>query len=1275
MLSETIFHDSGDSVDPRTPLSQTLIPYFAKSISDRQIEIEWIYGSHPINDTLQKSDFLRLLKRLRSDFPFSGELNSLDIRRQYINRQGRKGIGNVRCTIEGVSDIRTYCKENSIEGLRNVTFLKKQLYKDPKRSIDAYKRIIDTDYNFRINMKKEIELSEEDRDVVLFRRDLRESLKSYRYKKRYSFRTVDGLFRIDLTALKECPYDRSTRMSQVFRSFADANLLKMKETFELEVEYVGSDETKGGYPIDHYIKSIKSKSKVSDHFQSGSKPHYFNIFSELANVEYEAIEKKAMPAPFGEFDGEMILLEYRDRLFPTKAEIITLDPEEDISYKYWDESGYEPLLDLISDTGRHLYFKRIEYHTKGSYENAPLTDYAIFEITPPLTKEDREKYLNENDTISVPLTEISDTSVSKDLTEPITVELQEGLAKYSDYLTFRDQIIESNQEELSESVRSAKLIVEAVIDRFASIIVPLLQEIRQTKRLLKKSTQDRILGNYYRLTNQDVDTSNKYKRRGRFIGPNPVPITRNELNPENPHTIYHGYAVTEKADGIRAELYIDTIGEAYLITQKLKVISTGWVFQDITEEWLFDGEYITEDKNGAPIDLYMIFDIYYGGGDGEVFKLPWKRLPTTQSEEPIQSRTDALEHFRSIYDAIQDENHSDDIMAIGFKKYYEGPDSLKRSKKSNEYLNLKIIAKHSRKILENDQGGDGFGYRVDGLIYLPLYYPVGASSEGSQAIMNGPWPVNYKWKPPEENTIDFEVTFVKERYQGVLRDKIISVTGPDGTEVCKQVSLHVLYDMKRDPNYDYTAQILFKSNQKPIQTIPFQDGPSLCNIPLTHGKLLCKRDKTQISDSMIIEMSYDSSRPEGSQWVPLRHRWDKVKPQLFLHANQIWTTIQNPVSEGMIQGTEIVEIDMTQMPTDDSYYLKDSRTKTRDQSLRVFHNYVKDKLIQCATSIQKKKISIMDTSIGRGGDIQKYLRASDTLEFLLALDLSSDVNIAAKRYYNERLQSSRNNHALFIQYDTGASIKSGSGCRGPHEDRNKQLIDILYGKDKNIGRDLRKIIPLYKNLATKGFDVISSQFSFHYYLKNEDIFRSYLQNLSDNCKPHGYFIGTCYDGMKVFKTLEATENKTIEMLDELGNCVYRIEGAYDDDIGDFHYEADQKSKCFGQKIDVYMNSIGHTISEYLVNFEMVIDIMKEYHFRLATPKSKACSQIFDTKEHTYKQGLGGFEQILASLQNRSSHDQSLKNYYKEALDLIRPENEELRTLTNLNNWFIFEKIA
>ena len=504
--------------------------------------------------------------------------------------------------------------------------------------------------------------------------------------------------------------------------------------------------------------------------------------------------------------------------------------------------------------------------------------------------------------------------------------------------------------------------------------------------------------------------------------------------------------------------------------------------------------------------------------------------------------------------------------------------------------------------------------------------------------------------------------------------------GQNGPEVCKQVILHVLYDMKRDPNYDYTEQVAFRSRQKPVHTIPFQESSqATCNIPLTNGKLLCVRDHTQINDGMIVEMGYDGQRPEGSQWIPLRHRWDKVKPQLFLHANQIWSTIQNPVSGDMIRGIEpvpTIKIASDTIPSDESYYLKDSRTKTRDQSLRVFHNYVKHKLIDCVTSIGKKKISIMDTSIGRGGDIQKYLRSSNEIEFLLALDLSSDINIAAKRYYNERLHSIRGDtYALFIQYDTSDNIRSGSGVCGSQSERNKQWIDILYGNDKRIRKEYRKIVPLYKNRGSRGFDVISSQFSFHYYLKDEDTFRSYLQNLSENCKPHGYFIGTCYDGMKVFKTLEASQDHTLEMLDDLGNSVYRIEKAYDDTIGDFQYEADQKSKCFGQKIDVYMNSIGHTITEYLVNFEMVIDIMKEYHFRLATPKSKRCSGIFDSRDHTYKQGLGGFEQIQESLQNRSMRDQELKNYYSEALDLMKPENAALRTLTNLNNWFIFEKIA
>ena len=182
---------------------------------------------------------------------------------------------------------------------------------------------------------------------------------------------------------------------------------------------------------------------------------------------------------------------------------------------------------------------------------------------------------------------------------------------------------------------------------------------------------------------------------------------------------------------------------------------------------------------------------------------------------------------------------------------------------------------------------------------------------------------------------------------------------------------------------------------------------------------------------------------------------------------------------------------------------------------------------------------------------------------------------------------------------------------------------------------------------------------------------TYPQN---NCKTHVYFIGTCYDGMKVFQALQQTSDGLLEMNDEYGNRVYSIQKRYE--IDDFTYTPDRKTEMFGQKIDVYMNSIGQTITEYLVNFNMVADIMKEYHFRLATPKlSGKYSGIFDNTGYSYMPGMGGFESILQHLQNRSTSDSDLQNFYPEALEIFKEENQPLIQLSSLNNWFIFEKYA
>ena len=55
------------------------------------------------------------------------------------------------------------------------------------------------------------------------------------------------------------------------------------------------------------------------------------------------------------------------------------------------------------------------------------------------------------------------------------------------------------------------------------------------------------------------------------------------------------------------------------------------------------------------------------------------------------------------------------------------------------------------------------------------------------------------------------------------------------------------------------------------------------------------------------------------------------------------------------------------------------------------------------------------------------------------------------------------------------------------------------------------------------FDVVSSQFAIHYFFENKTSLGNFLQNVSDNLKTGGYFIGTCFDGKRVFDSLSDTE--------------------------------------------------------------------------------------------------------------------------------------------------------
>ena len=86
-----------------------------------------------------------------------------------------------------------------------------------------------------------------------------------------------------------------------------------------------------------------------------------------------------------------------------------------------------------------------------------------------------------------------------------------------------------------------------------------------------------------------------------------------ELDPDNFYNsknIRQNYAVTEKTDGDRNLLFIDSNGEFYLINRQNEIKKTGVRSTNLTN-CLLDGELVSKNLNGQDIKLYLTFDLYF----------------------------------------------------------------------------------------------------------------------------------------------------------------------------------------------------------------------------------------------------------------------------------------------------------------------------------------------------------------------------------------------------------------------------------------------------------------------------------------------------------------------------------------------------------------------------------------------------------------------------------------------------------------------------------------
>ena len=665
-------------------------------------------------------------------------------------------------------------------------------------------------------------------------------------------------------------------------------------------------------------------------------------------------------------------------------------------------------------------------------------------------------------------------------------------------------------------------------------------------------------------------------------------------------SIRRNYSVTEKADGERNICVVLDDGRVYFINRKNEIKSFGCILENM-KDTIFDGELITTDKDGKHINLFAIFDLYFYQNT-DLRNRVLIRTDVDKSEGMPESRQEVLnsinleENLKTKYDVLikkkkyyyGDVSKFDDEVHREILKYQE---ELRYTNKSetrymqvqtiiNELVSDTKIFKEIKKVMDKE-----YIYKTDGLVFTPINLGVGDEMNGKPPKFDGRWNKLFKWKPPEENTIDFRVEIkkldgedeirYKEHRGKVVSYKVLILN------VGYKPDIHTRHNSCRVMNEDLTFKDIY--GMVPFQPHnPYVKNIELAYIPIING-VLFTQNKEIIKNDLIVEFSYQESMGEGFCWKPLRTR-NNFMPNDFITASNVWRSIHEPITkESILTGNLDVEIN------DETYYFNtDKRSKLNTKPLADFHSYIKKSII---TKYSNKDDNLLDVSCGRGGDLNHWLDSN--LNLVVGIDINrnnlENVNNGVCNRIMDIQQDRKENllkNILIIWGDSSKLISNGSAAK---DDLNKFYLDVLYNSVELVDVESSKLKRFY-GIGSGGFNVISCQFAIHYFFESMVKLDIFLQNISDNLNSGGRFIGTCLDGSLVFQQLSMNSGSI--SISEKGNLLCQIVQKYDRNI------LQDDSTSVGMEIDVYIESIGKTTKEWLVNFNYLQIKALEYNLEL-----------------------------------------------------------------------------
>ena len=817
--------------------------------------------------------------------------------------------------------------------------------------------------------------------------------------------------------------------------------------------------------------------------------------------------------------------------------------------------------------------------------------------------------------------------------------------------------MEEFQENVSKALNIVKYMNSIIEERPGFMHTNLRNNVLSTyKAQVEKLMNDRYVE--LRRIGEVTGVFNPRTIKNYYISPKVKGLDINEIQPPqdavSPHdpSIMTKYCVTEKADGLANMLFVysthgidvgdelyetfDIEGYLFYIDSNLQIynsyilfpIGEQWVLEtqlgdeknpshtDTAKPYLFNGEFLNYDKHREPIHKFGIYDAYiYGGVDKCSLIL---QQPTDIIDPDAAAPTDrislATKFVNNLEYAVVENSApsgaSWNIVQNFCKKFYVAND-------------IDNIFNQSKKIWDEQ---DQFEYKLDGLIYTPYSDPVGYTPRLVNYSLNpsNTWHRNLKWKPLEENTIDFLIRFKK--YES---------SSYNGSSIYKN-------EIVGKPNSkDQYAVIEFYNNgkvngkSKPVRFYPtnYPDEECIGLFKLDVDNNIVDLEGNLVKDDTIVEVSYIPGKSKYDQFSILRTRHDKTYQYrtLINYQKETFKKIQKAI-ELMRKKTNKAEYSFLQF-IQRKFFTKRIRgenvplTNVRDiealykdysdvYSGHIRYNFGNSQYV--AGEIWKAiHLPITEHMITTGDNIPsnedthsayykpKYKTRGESLtlnlqnyhnKYIKSDRLIKTVVRALRKEYGFKYDISlldlacgkggdifkwQKNHihdcvGIDISDDNIRNAEDGAWVRyGRMKEKSAKVPTMVFGT-LNTSLNLQDNLP---EIFTEGrkFDILSVMFALHYFFKDITTLDGFIKNVVDNIKVGGYLIGACFDGDKIYDTLAERRDVQYTVGEQ---TLLRIDKQYSDDKS---FVADASS--LGLQIQVDMYTIGTVNVEYLVNFD------------------------------------------------------------------------------------------